>query len=69
VTATSMINLYGLLAGTNLNLSWSGGQSPFVIERTFNLSSASWSGVLTTATLNAAVPINSTNSFFRVRGQ
>ena len=55
-------------AGTNLNLSWSGGAAPFVVEWTAALSPAAWSAFATTSVQNASVPITGGNGFFRMRG-
>ena len=69
VTVSQTISLTFTRAGSNLNLSWTGGTLPFVVERTSALPASSWSGVATTSQQNASVPITSTNGFFRVRGQ
>lgn len=55
-------------SGNNLNLTWSGGTPPYVIERRTNTVLPSWSGVVTTVVQNASVPIQSGNAFFRIRG-
>jgi len=55
-------------AGSNLNLNWSGGVAPFVVERTGSLSPAVWNAFATTSVQNASVPITAGNGFFRVRG-
>jgi len=54
-------------SGTNLNLNWSGGIAPFVIERTLSLSPATWSPYATTSVQNASVVISGDAGFFRVR--
>lgn len=55
-------------AGANVNLNWTGGSPPFVVERSAGLSAISWSGMLTTSVQNASVPISPGSAFFRVRG-
>ena len=54
-------------AGTNVNLSWTGGAAPFVIERT-DLLPAAWSGVVTSGVQSATIPVTNAGRFFRVRG-
>jgi hypothetical protein len=54
--------------GPNLNLNWSGGVAPFVVERTLTLSPAAWSAFATTSVQNASIPVTAGNGFFRVRG-
>ena len=54
-------------AGTNVNLSWTGGTAPFVIERTDSLP-ASWNGIVTTGVQSVTLPITNASRFFRVRG-
>jgi hypothetical protein len=68
VTVTSAIFMTATQAGANLNLSWTGGAPPFVIERATNFPPTTWSSVLTTAVQNASVPILPGHAFFRVRG-
>ena len=69
VAVSQTISLGFTRSDTNLNLSWIGGTSPFVVERTGTLPASLWSGVVTTGNQNASVPITSSNGFFRVRGQ
>jgi hypothetical protein len=54
-------------AGTNVNLNWTGGTAPFVIERKDSIP-VSWSGVVTTAVPSATIPLTNAARFFRVRG-
>jgi hypothetical protein len=68
VTVTRGITLNIALLGTNVSLSWAGGVPPFVVEQTDLLPAGSWSGVATTSLQTASVPLTSSNSFFRVRG-
>ena len=68
ITVASGILLNATPAGTNLNLSWSGGVAPFVVERSADLSLASWSPCATTGVQNASVSIFGDSGFFRVRG-
>jgi hypothetical protein len=55
---------------TNVNLSWSGGLSPFILQQqSGSLKNNAWNNVLTTSVQQVTLPIFSTNSFFRVVGQ
>lgn len=55
-------------SGTNLNLTWSGGTPPFVIERATNFPATTWKNALTTSVQNASFPITPGPAFFRIRG-
>jgi hypothetical protein len=54
-------------SGTNVNLNWTGGSLPFVIERTDSFP-PSWNGIVTTSLQSATIPITNASRFFRVRG-
>jgi len=69
VTVSNVIAMAAARSGLNLNLSWTGGTPPFVVERTGALPAGSWSGVVTTGLQNASVPMTNPPAFFRVRGQ
>jgi hypothetical protein len=68
VTVSLALTLAATRAGTNLNLNWTGGTPPYVLERATNLPPTSWSGVLTTGVQSASVPIVPGNALFRLRG-
>jgi len=68
-TVTNAINLSIARTGMNVNLSWTGGESPFVVEAAGDLPAGSWSGVVTTSLQNASVPMTNRAEFFRVRTQ
>jgi hypothetical protein len=68
-TVTQPIALTVARTGANLALTWTGGAPPYVIERADATIPPEWSSLLTTNVLAAQVPLNGTNSFFRVRGQ
>lgn len=55
-------------SGANLNLTWSGGTPPFVIERATNFPATTWSSALTTSVQSASFPITPGQAFFRIRG-
>jgi len=69
VTVTPALIVTIARAGTNLNLTWTGGGPPFVVERNDYPIPSSWSGVITTSSQNASVPLTPGNAFFRVKGQ
>jgi len=69
ITVVQPINVALVRAGTNVNLSWTGGGPPYVLERATVLASNTWSSVVTTNQQRATAAIGATNEFFRVRGQ
>ena len=68
-TVTNAINVSIARTGTNVNLSWTGGTVPFVVERAGALPAGSWSDVVTTSLQNASVPMTNAAAFFRIQGQ
>ena len=69
ITVTNAINVSIARTGTNVNLSWTGGTAPFVVERAGALPAGSWSDVVTTSLQNASVPMTNAAAFFRIQGQ
>jgi hypothetical protein len=69
ITVSNVINVSVARAGTNVNLNWTGGTPPFVVERAGALPAGPWSGVVTTSLQNASVPVTNPAGYFRVRGQ
>jgi PKD domain len=55
--------------GSNVGLSWIGGSPPYVLQQAPALPAPAWSGVVTTSTQNAILPISSNSAYFRVTGQ
>jgi hypothetical protein len=68
-TVTSGINLSITPAGTNVNLSWTGGTVPFVVQETSTLPAGSWSDVVTTNAQSVSLPMTNATEFFRIQGQ
>src|SRR5208282_4220626 len=68
-TVTNVINLSIALAGKNVNLSWTGGTAPFVVQETGVLPAGSWSDVVTTSLQNASVPMTNATTFFQIQSQ
>ena len=69
ITVSNAITVSITRAGTNVNLSWTGGTAPFVVQKTDALPAGSWSDVVTTNVPNASVPVTNATAFFRVKGQ
>jgi hypothetical protein len=53
--------------GSNILLTWMGGQSPYTVQASPDLASGQWSSVLTTNGTNATLPVSATARFFKVR--
>ena len=68
-TVTTAINLTIAVTGTNVNLNWTGGTAPFVVQERGALSTGSWNNVLTTNVQNVSLPLTGAAEFFRVQGQ
>jgi hypothetical protein len=69
ITVTNGISVFIALTGTNVNMSWTGGSPPYVVQWTDELPAAKWSDIVTTSIQNASVPLTNTGEFFRVKGQ
>ena len=65
--AQAPVSLTIALVGTNVNLNWTGGNAPFVIEQADSVTGA-WSSVVTNAQPFFTLPITSASRFFRLRG-
>jgi hypothetical protein len=55
--------------GTNLNLSWSGGSAPYVVERRAYVAATTWDPLLTNDSQGALLPLSGGLGFLRVRSQ
>lgn len=69
LTVVNGISVSIALNGTNVNVSWTGGSPPFVVQRTGALPASSWSNVVTTSAQSTNLPITNITGFFRVTGQ
>ena len=69
ITVTNIINVSITRTGTNVNVSWTGGVAPYVVQQTPALSAGSWNDIITTSVNSTNIPITNTTGFFRVRGQ
>ncbi len=70
VTVSQPISLNIARAGTNVSVTWTGGLAPYVLQQLATGPGGKvWSGVVTTSTQQATLPITNTNGFFRVVGQ
>ena len=69
VTVTQAITLSIARAGTNVTLSWIGGDPPYTLERSTNSLSSLWTPLLTTNSQIVRLPISQAAAWFRVKGQ
>ena len=69
VTVTPAIIISIARFGTNLNLRWTAGSPPYIVERAEDFPPRAWSEVLTTSVENAVLPLSSNSVFFRVTEQ
>jgi hypothetical protein len=69
ITVTNGITVSIAFTGTNVNVSWTGGLPPYVVQRTDELAVAAWSDIVTTSVRNASISLTNTGGFFRVKGQ
>jgi hypothetical protein len=67
ITAAQTLLLTISKVGTTLNLSWSGGAPPYVVERCTALASDQWVPVSTNNASPAVLPFSSTASLYRLR--
>jgi len=69
ITVTDVITVAIARSGTNVNLSWTGGVAPYVVQRAGTVLAATWSDLVTTSGNSANLPITNMTGFFRVKGQ
>jgi hypothetical protein len=55
--------------GSDVNLIWTGGAAPFIVQRADSLPASSWSDILTTSVQNASFPLTNKTGFFRILSQ
>ncbi len=68
ITVTNAIIVSIVRAGTNVNVNWSGGVAPYVVQRAGTLP-PTWSDIVTTSFNSTNLPLTNTSGFFRIRGQ
>jgi hypothetical protein len=68
ITVTNVITVFIAKAGTNVNVNWTGGVAPYVVQRSGALS-PTWSDIVTTSFNSTNLPLTNTSGFFRVKGQ
>ena len=68
-TATSAVNLSLAVSGTNVQLGWTGGTAPFVVQVSSSLPASAWNNVVTTSLQNVSLPLTNAAEFFRVQGR
>jgi hypothetical protein len=69
ITVTNGITVSIALTGTNVNVSWTGGSPPYVVQWAGALPASPWSNIVTTSANRANVPLTNLTGFFRVIGQ
>jgi hypothetical protein len=69
VTVSNLIHVSIVRSGTNLNVNWTGGVAPYVVQQTGALPAVSWSDIVTTSIQSAILPHTNMAGFFRVKGQ
>jgi hypothetical protein len=69
ITVAPAIALKLQPAGSELELTWTGGTAPFVVERSPGLSPAAWTPWTTSNVPDVSLPLDAARAFFRVRGQ
>jgi hypothetical protein len=69
ITVINGINVSLTLAGANLNLGWTGGSPPYVVQWTQTWPGASWKDLVTTTGNSTDIPITNIAGYFRVKGQ
>ena len=69
ITVSQPIWITATLTGTNMSLTWTGGLGPYLLQQSETLAASIWSGVLTTSSQSATLPITNASSFYRVQGQ
>jgi hypothetical protein len=69
ITVTNIINVSIARAGMNVNVSWSGGVAPYVVQQADALQAGSWNDIVTTSVSSTNIAITNAAGFFRVKGQ
>ena len=69
ITVVNGITVSIALTGTNVNLSWTGGSPPYVVQCAGALPANPWNDFVTTSANSANVPLTNGTGFFRVIGQ
>jgi hypothetical protein len=69
ITVTNGIAVSITLNGSNVNVSWTGGSPPYVVQQAGTLPANPWSDIVTTSANSTNLPITNITGFFRVKGQ
>jgi hypothetical protein len=67
ITVGNGLAVTGGLNGTNLNLSWSGGAAPYVVQATSQLVTPAWVNVATSSIPAISLPMTNAAEFFRIQ--
>jgi hypothetical protein len=68
-TVTNAVNLSAARSGMKINLSWTGGSAPYVVQQSTLLPPTAWTGVLTTSVQSVSFPMTNKTAFFRIQAQ
>ena len=68
VTVVNGIKLNLRRTGNNVLMDWQGGQPPYTLEQTTNITSAQWQTLLSTNGTNVSLAQQTGSRFYRVRG-
>jgi hypothetical protein len=66
---TEPFRLSAARTGNNLDLTWTGGNGPFVVQSKTNLSATAWTELMTVSERKASVPLTGSAGFIRVQGK
>jgi PKD repeat protein len=69
ITVTNGIIMSITFTGTNVNVSWTGGSPPYVVQWAGAFPANPWSDLVTTSANSTNVPLTNITEFFRVIGQ
>lgn len=67
LTVTQALTLAIASLGTNVQLSWTGGSPPYVVERSDAIHGAAWVPIITNNTSSAVLPVPGPVAYFRLR--
>jgi hypothetical protein len=69
ITVTSGFTISGAVQGSEINLTWTGGAAPYIVQRVDSLPPISWSEILTTSLQTASFPLTNSTAFYRILSQ
>jgi hypothetical protein len=69
ITVTDAITITIARSGTNVDLSWTGGVAPYVVQQASALPAITWNDLVTLNGNSTNLPVTNMTGFFRVKGQ